>query len=249
MPSLTAQVYRQLEEDVIYLKNGSVIRGQLTAQEVRAYVEIELVGGEVMRLEHAEIERITREAAKYTRIRLRLSRSYRPIIYRSPRIYQLISWGFAANETQGQPNINSHLEYRVAYHLTNFLNVGVGTGLNPYEGGLILPVFGEIHGDLMRTKVSPHYLIQAGYGYGAGGSWRHREFDGGYMGHAALGATFHTRHKGEWIFTIGFKMQNTYQVFEEWPNIWNPTGQIQEPAIVEGNRRYQKIVWQISYAF
>ena len=47
-------------EDVIYLKNGSVIKGQIIEQKIGEYVKIESYGGNVWVLETKTIDRIVK---------------------------------------------------------------------------------------------------------------------------------------------------------------------------------------------
>ena len=244
---------RVWEEDVIYLKNGSIIRGEIIHQEVRGTIKIQLREGTEMTFNTSEVEKITREPAKFSNIKVKLHKRYLPIIYRERKLYQMISFGLAINETQNSANATPVLHYRTMYHLNRWINAGLGTGIDPYEGGLIIPVYGEIHGEPFRRQISPYYFAKGGYGIGANGSDRHDVFEGGYMAHFGGGLIFHDRNRrSEWMFSVGFKMQQTYQEFRDWPGFWfwNGNNQVRpEPAIVRGTRRYQNIVWEITYVF
>ena len=244
---------RVWEEDVVYLKNGSIIRGEIIHQEIGKSVNIRLREGIEMTLMTSEIEKISREPAKFSKLKLKFHKRYLPVVYRSQKLYQMISFGLAINETRNTPNATPVLHYRTMYHLNRWLNLGIGTGLDAYEGGLVIPVYGEIHGEPFRRQTSPYYFAKGGYGIGANGSNMHDVFQGGYMAHFGGGIILHNRdQRSEWMFSVGFKMQQTYQEFREWPRFWNWNGNVQirpEPVLVTGVRRYQNIVWEIAYVF
>ncbi|MEZ4847125.1 MAG: hypothetical protein R3B93_00525 [Bacteroidia bacterium] len=243
--------HRVLEEDVVYLKNGSIIRGQIEEQIPGDYVKIRVISDTAFTFQTSEIEKITREPSKYISIKVKKYKGFMPISYRQRGLYQHASFGAGFTDGDwGQPVANLSLNYRIGYHLNRFVNVGGGTGFDFYDGGVIAPFFVDVWGDLWESPVTPTYMANLGYGYGLGGSWRHDVFDGGLMGHLAFGLKFNTRSRYEYVFTVGYKRQDTYQEFEDWNGNWNPwTGQVLNTPVIKGTRIYQKIMWQFSFGF
>jgi len=242
------------EEDVIYLKNGSMLRGEIIEHAIGDYVKIRLHEGVVFTYKTTEIEKITREAAKFSRIRLKYLSGLMPIRYQEKgKIYTQISYGLAMNETEYETLTNITVQIRSLYHVNRFINAGLGSGLDFYEGGLIVPVFAEIQGDFLRKRITPYYSLQGGYGLGTSGSSNHIVFDGGMMAHAALGIHWYTANRRSYFLSLGFKMQDTYQEFWEFTRDVGccgfPGGQAPDPPLVIGTRRYQKIVLQFGYTF
>ncbi|RMG23549.1 MAG: hypothetical protein D6730_14295 [Bacteroidetes bacterium] len=241
LPGLRAQSH--LLEDVVYLHNGSIIRGQLLENVPGSHVRIGILGGSELVYQYEEIERITQEPSPYRNIKLKLYKDDMPVTYRQKGIYNLFSlgMGFGENEWGGTANVS--FQYRLGWHFGQYLNAGLGSGLDPYGAGLFMPVWAEIHGDLMQKVVSPHYVLQLGYGIPVEQSWNILVLEGGPLLHAGVGFKVNTRRRTEWTFTWGFKAQHTYQERREW---WGPNG---EPVISRGVRRYQRIVFQASIGF
>ncbi|MFK7926015.1 MAG: hypothetical protein AB8H47_28965 [Bacteroidia bacterium] len=238
-------------EDVIYLYNGSIIRGEIIEQQPGEYVQIKLASGQVFTFRNAEIEKITLEPPLYSKIELEKHRHLVPISYRTPGFYHQVDWGL--NFTQGRwgPVPATALHYRLLYHQNPWLNYGIGIGWDIYGEGIFTPVFAELQGDLWERPFTPIYLLQAGYGFPTSMSSEHDVLEGGITGQFALGFKVNTRKRTDISFTIGYKFQNSYQEFREWPrDFWNlPPGTIIEPYLVTGNRLYQRIHYQISFSF
>ena len=55
---------QSIEEDVIYLHDGSIIRGHITEQIIGDKVKIEILGGSLFVFKVEEIEKITREPSR-----------------------------------------------------------------------------------------------------------------------------------------------------------------------------------------
>ncbi|MEL6590988.1 MAG: hypothetical protein AAFP02_07265 [Bacteroidota bacterium] len=239
------------EEDVLYLHNGSVIRGQIIEQVPGEYIRIELASGQILTFRNADIEKITVEPPLYSKVELEKFRHLVPISYRTPGIYHQFDWGL--NFTQGEwgPVPATAVHYRMLYHQNKWFNFGLGTGIEAYGEGVFTPLFAELQGDLYERRITPTYLLQAGYGFATSMSPDHEVLEGGLMGQAALGFKINTRSRTDVSFTIGYKFQDSYQEFREWPrNFWNvPPGTVVEPYLVVGSRFYQRVHYQISFSF
>jgi hypothetical protein len=247
-PALLWGQNRRANEDVVYLHNGSIIRGELIEQVVGEYVKIKVASGDEFTFSTQEIERITVEAPVYTHLKLTKLKHLQPITSREARLYHVVDWGLNFYDANWGPAASTALHYRLIYHQNHWLNYGLGTGWDLYAEGTITPIFAELQGDLWRKPVTPTYVVQMGYGFGVSRSNDHDVFDGGLNGMGALGVKFHTRSRTEISFTVGFKFQDTYQEFREWPwDWWNqPQGVVLEPVSVKGSRRYQRLHYQLS---
>lgn len=237
------------EDDVLYLHNGSILRGKIVEQVIGEYVKIEVISGQVFTIPTDEIERITIEPPLFSKVQLTKFNHFRPISYRKQgNLYQTVDWGLNFYQGEWGPLASTALHYRIVYHKSHLLNFGGGTGWDIYSEGTITPFFAELQGDLRKKPVTPTYLVQAGYGIAVSRSNNHDIFQGGPMGHAGVGIRFHTRSKTELALTVGYRFQHTYQEFREWPrDIWNlPPGVTPEPALVTGTRFYQRFHYQLS---
>lgn len=247
-PQIQAQ--RIWEEDVIYLQNGSELRGKIVDQKVGESVTIQLIDGSLLTFKTSEVSEIKREPSKYSRVSLEKNDVLWPVSGRKKGIYHMISYGLAYHTNEwGAPRLGPMLEYRIGYHLHKFLNVGLGTGINKYPAGLFVPAYLDINGDLSNKRITPHYDLNFGYGMAITQKWQYDVLKGGMMGQAAIGLKINTRRRSEFIFTVGFKAQDSYQEFQDWRNGGCWGCQTTDPIIIKGNRRFQRITLQFSYGF
>ncbi|MFA8342787.1 MAG: hypothetical protein ACEPO8_07410 [Rhodothermaceae bacterium] len=65
----------QEKQDVIYLKNGDIIKGEIVENVPNVYVRIELTGGTILTYNYDKIEKFTKEFVKNTSLEKNLNRS------------------------------------------------------------------------------------------------------------------------------------------------------------------------------
>ena len=230
-------------EDVIYLHNGSIIRGHIIDQEIGSHIRIQVFGGSIFVFREEEIDKITIEPALYKSIVLRYRKELLPFQYRKQGLYHIASFGLGFAEGEWGLVGTPAFLYRAGYHLHHRLWAGVGSGFEFYEdGNMMIPLLLDIRGDWKQKPVTLHYFLNAGYGVVGARGWRVARLDGGLTGQAGLGLKFNTRRKSQWIFTGSYKFQQTYQEF----NIWNG---LPEPILVTGTLTYNRITFEMAFAF
>ncbi|MEM6261371.1 MAG: hypothetical protein AAGI38_02605 [Bacteroidota bacterium] len=245
-------------DDVVYLKNGSIIRGTIVEQVIGEYVKIELMGGSIFVFKETEVDKITREASarpvpqleETQYAKLSLPRRERPYTFRERGIYNLGSMAFAFGQhATGSFAMNYSVLYRTGFTFKRSLAVGAGLGVDFYREGLTVPVILDVHGDLGRpSRIMPHYFVNVGYGFGAGIAWDTEQFDGGLMGHAGIGWKINTRNRTDWAITLGYKFQQTDQITNQWIDNPGQPGTF-EPIRIEGERTYRRIIAQVTFGF
>ncbi len=236
------------EEDVVYLRNGSVLRGNILEQVPRQSLTIQIFDGTTFYLLTSEIDRVVREPSQYIQIQVKYDNDVVPLTYQDePGWFKGYGIAISANSSNG----NIHLMMRSGYRWDRWRQVSLVSGLDPYQAGLVVPVAAEWRADVFAKPVTPHVFVQAGYGIAANRSFGHRVFRGGPMYQIGTGLTFRTRTKVEHHLSIGYKFLYTYQEFEVQPPwFWTPDQQTQpEPVLVTGNRNYRRIVVGFSTHF
>jgi hypothetical protein len=224
-------------EDVVFLKNGSIIRGEIIERVIGESIKIEIIGGSVLVYEESEVEKITRAPVKYHHSPLavrgdqaywqvRKERRERPITGRERGIYNLFSFGFQPGRDQWNTVVPwPTLQYRTGYSFSRMVNLGLGLGLDPYAAGGTFPLYLDFHGDLGKElkAVMPHYFAQAGYGFDGWTNWSFLNFEGGPMAHLGFGWKVNTRNSTEWMFVLGYKLQAaSFQDNRRWDEFGNP---------------------------
>lgn len=178
-------------EDVIYLKNGSIYRGILIEQVPNESYKIQIAGGSVFTVTVAEVLKITKElkwqspykvdavAPKPNADSPRLNRynrytdsTYVPA-YKKKRKYFFIA------ELRGGP-ANGGVRITNGYKFGRFGYLGIGVGIDgatfnniggPISSGggsgrsdgVYLPIVIRYQGDILRTRITPFYYVEAGY--------------------------------------------------------------------------------------
>ncbi|MEO0468223.1 MAG: hypothetical protein AAF206_01285 [Bacteroidota bacterium] len=242
--SLSAQYnhYDYFKEDVIYLKDGTIIQGKILEQKPGEYVKLELVGGSIFIIEQEKIQQITYEKGRFDRIKRNYNHGERGIFYREKGWYNHISLstGFGQNQWGGL-RLNPAIRYRKGYRSSRLLGLAAGSGIDFYPEGILLPVFVEASGDILRNHISPFYLVQAGYSLGLGPSMRNIQgVQGGFTWQAGAGLKFRGFNKTEWLLGLAYKVQDIN--FTLRPN--EPNGRPAEARITRAG-----LVIHFSFAF
>jgi hypothetical protein len=239
----------------LYLKDGRIIEGVILEQKFGESIKIKLGDGEEVTFAENEVELLVREKASSSNSNLsyyqsttvpptrRMYRRSRPISFREDgSIYHKVIFGlgFGQSNWGGVTATPTIPGYIMGYRHNQYINVGVGTGLEPYEAGLMLPMFGEFSGDLGRQKkVQLHYFGQLGYGAVLSPGWQIIEMKGGIYSHYGAGYKINTRGRLDWTITCGFKSQKTWQRRQDW----------RFQGDIVGNRTYRRLVFQVAMGF
>jgi hypothetical protein len=239
----------QIHTHTLHFKDGGRVQGRIIEQKVGESVLIRLTDGQIKTFSEAEILRIERMeehkpayATPPTYTSRREALRARPFTQRKDRsMFNLFSFGLGfGTNTRGNAAVNPSLTYRLGYRFNQYVNAGAGFSLDPYEGGLLAPIFATFHGDLGRTKrVMPHYFADLGYGVPMVEAWNVNELKGGVYYQVGGGYKFLSRGSTEWILSLSYRSQDSWQRFDDWR-----TG-----GEVVGGRTYRRIVFQVTLGF
>ena len=184
--------------DVVYLKNGSILRGVIIEQVPNQSIKIETADHSVFFFELGEVEKFTKEPLKGRRIVTKdsnaLKTGYRGIVEAGFQL-GVGDWGddrFKLNIING-------------YQITPHLSLGLGTGLHFYmdADAALVPLFADFRAYLLDNKVSPYFSLGAGYSFNAS-----RNFDGvGVLINPAAGVSFKVSEKSSMNIALGYELQ------------------------------------------
>ena len=153
---------QQNYQDVIYLKNGSIIRGIIIEQVPNVSLKIETANRSVFVYKMDEIEKMTKEpvlsAGKSLNSSSGRKSGYLGILN--------IGCGFGLGDvTKGLIVIK--LDVINGYQFNPYFYLGFGTGLKVFtqDGitNLVLPLFLDFRGHLLDKEVSPYFGLGLGY--------------------------------------------------------------------------------------
>ncbi len=200
--------------ETIHLKDGTVLKGNITEQVANDYLILELRNGQKITVFSEEVLKIkyNQKAAKY---------------YKKERGFfhqATIGSSWKGSERFGGNQPYFSVETIHGYQFKHALRVGLGTGWDYHPDFHIVPVFVSVGGDIGKLRIVPTYFVNTGYGM----AWeRHNsdvneeeiyeEVKGGLMLHFGGGLKIKLS-KTALIFNVGYKIQNvtTERSFFDW---------------------------------
>jgi len=197
-------------QDVVYLKNGSIIRGIIIEQVPNESIKVETRDGNVFVYKIDEIQKIAKEAGRA----YGGNRSLRQSEFNKPRGYMGLveigggigfgGWG------ADRVSITMVNGYRVVPQFAVGIGVGVEIfsyndnyvfGYNDHHTEFALPIFLHLRSDFIDGKVSPYVAFNAGYNVLLSGGF----FDG-LMIEPTLGVSFNVGHKNRMTAGVSYIM-------------------------------------------
>jgi len=220
-------------EDVVYLKNGSVIHGLIIEQVPNESLKIQTRDKNIFVFKMDEILKITKEqpvvqppvsaapvikeppkpktkkVSGYTNItELTFSRSFSQT--HSYNGY----YGYGYRYDSHFDNINNGPSFGIqtvnGYQFNPYLSMGVGIGMKAYSELFLVPLFLDFHATFINAKVSPFIAAEIGNSF-----TRHQIFgintsyedEGGFMGSVVAGVKFFPINQMALNFGIGYNYQ------------------------------------------
>lgn len=194
-------------EDVVYLKNGSVIRGVVVEQVPYQTLKIQTKDGNIFVYNFSDIEKMTKEMPLATQ-------------FNKPKGYfGLVELGFASS-------INGHEPLRISATIINGYRVlpqfaiGVGVGIQEYAidyKDFTIPIFAHLRSDFLNKKASPFVAFNIGYNLSVIGNTNDRY--GGLMMEPSLGVSFNVGSKYRMTAGLGFALDRVlYRKFGLYPS-------------------------------
>lgn len=191
--------FAQKTEDVIYLKNGWIIRGSIT-QKTDTQVTITSSDRNVFVLRSDEILKISREML--------------------PAEYNLKQRGFShfvelgplASQNTGELNVNTSafsFQALSGYKFNQYAFLGAGAGVDLYATQTFFPVFATFRGDLLSKKqFVPFYFTDFGYGInGTNNASPGISYKGGTIFAAGLGLKIGLSKNAGVMISLGYRNQ------------------------------------------
>lgn len=202
---LLAISLRAQEQDVVYLKNGSILYGKLLEVTPGDKVRLEIVGNNQLVFRFDEIEKISyaeqsapTKSAFFENIRL------------SADIHFL-----------GGSSHNAGFAVTPHYRFPCRFSAGIGTGLESFDYQ-VMPVFADLSYQLFNRSFSPYLYARSGYTFPLSKAqsdyYSHPEYKGGILAGAGIGLRKEFRNKNALLFSVGYRYQKlrTVTTYQYW---------------------------------
>lgn len=220
----TISVFAQNYQEVVYLKNGSIIRGVIIEQIPNVSLKIQTPDNSLFVCQMSEVEKITKEVqgerrsnrARCSSLQLNnnsgiASRGYKGFVETG---YSLGTGDCSVNRFEIS---TSH-----GYQFNPYLFLGAGLGISYYDESNLtaIPVFVDFRTNFIKNKITPIAGIKFGYSSG--------DLEGFY-GCIDLGVRFGMSGKKAMTVKLGYTSQNLE--VERYSSFYNPTTTVEAEAV------------------
>jgi len=200
------------EQHKVVLNDGTVIAGTIVADS-SDFLKVKIKKPQVITLNKALV---------YSTGKVRRS-AYNPGETRGYSIRLSASLLAGRNESGNKGSLSIHLSN--GYQFRSGLGAGFGTGIEELDV-VVMPVFGELRYQPLKTRLSPFLWIKSGYGFPltsrGGGDYyyfgNYTESKGGLMFSAGSGLALYSWKRNAINIGIGYRYQKI--IFEQ-KNTWS----------------------------
>jgi hypothetical protein len=198
----------QKTQDVLFLQNGSEIRGERLPALDSATVRIRTTDGSIWVFTQSEVLKTEVSELYKTKKQVKPTKS---------GYFNTTSLGvLAGSNSQNGPaaSLNMVNGYRISPHFS----VGLGVGLESYEVGLA-PIFVEGKYYLLNKPFSPFVAIQSGYGVPLSNYKLSNDKSankGGVMLGATIGFRKYLTDQVGFIMNVGYRYQENHSEQDNW---------------------------------
>ncbi len=227
---LTNVLAQETHEDVVYLKNGSIIRGKIIENLVGEYTKIETVGRNVWVFKVDEISRIEMESLIPFSERKEL---------RSNSFVISAEVGMLANKSS---NEKVSLQLISSYQFRNRISAGLGTGFEVFDIQT-LPVFCDVRYKIFNGGVNPYVYAQCGYSIplSKNQDLYNVDADGGIMYGTGIGIRKNFSNGSGFTISVGYRYQQIDYTSDS--NYWGYSTQYERTDL------YRKVALKIGFIF
>lgn len=204
----TLRVAAQKKQEVIYLKNGSVIRNIQELQHADTLIRVRTADGSVFVFGPGDLAKMDYEPTQH--------------VYKESGYLLLVELGILPGRESLRTNFGITRQTVMApsfsivngYRFNRFAGVGIGLGIDGYREAVITPLFVRGTGYLLRGRFSPVYALDAGYGFyspvfnSQQNSTFEFNFRGGLMGNAAGGIQVFLGRDVSFYTMLGYRLQD-----------------------------------------
>jgi hypothetical protein len=210
-PQLQAQ-----EADHVYLKSGSVIRGNILEIDPVDHVKIEDMCGNIWYYKIAEVEKITSEPFESAK------RREQETIGFDTGFANMTSIGFLVGSSHNSQVAPFSLLMVNGYRTSSGFFAGVGTGIEFFSTSY-MPFYLDLRYDLIGTDVVPYVMAKGGYGVPLASDRSEYntsyDYSGGALFGVGIGLKIRTRNHFAWDIELLYRYQETsYKEIYDWNN-------------------------------
>ena len=234
-------VDRNRYEDVLYLKDGSVLKGRLHHYVKGEIIVFELSTGDVLEYTQSEIKRFVQGGVAANPGEVKGPKPYE---FKEEGVYFSFALGLGIGRNSRNENaVAPDLTAGAGYHFSRWLGLGGGFGVDVYapeRSEIIYPIFGEIRGYLLQARQSPYYAFRSGYGIAVKDEDnRVLEAKGGWYVNPSLGLRWGASAGVNFVTEVGLQFQRA-----EYTRAFGAPGEREIQS-----RQYKRLIFRLGIVF
>ena len=188
----TSSLSAQKMQEVIYLKNGSIIKGTVIEQVPNEFVKIRTRDGSIYVYPIAEVVKITKESSSDRFSRVSDTHGYKAFV------------DFALTAAGGVYDVRAEFVTSHGYRIDPYIYAGMGVGLHYYRGSRVLiPVFVDGRVSFLDGPISPFINLRTGYSFKVS-----EKMEGGFYISPMFGVRFVIGESIALNLAAGYSFQN-----------------------------------------
>ncbi len=186
-------IAQQKQEDVVYLKNGSILHGTILENRPGETIKIQTHDRNIWVFSAAEVDKITRQNMPDAPENLSAAKGY----------YNATSGGLMFG------GLGLRASMANGYKWSPYFSTGGFVSFDMYErDDLFVPVGLDLRGEILRGPVTPYWLGQIGYPVIATEDTPWRNYTPGILYHAGGGIMFMVGKKIGLLTEFGYRIQH-----------------------------------------
>ncbi len=190
-------------QDVVYLKNGSIIRGVIIEQVPNKALKIQTYDKSVFVYEFEEIEKITKEVDPNKKEEKEQEKKGLSTNYKSRGFNSNFDFGVFVNGT----GTSFPIRITIGGYIGKHVQLGVGSGIDIYSDPWV-PVYLDLRINVLPYRVTPQFIIQGGYSADVkSNQFFDATYHGGYFSGGLGIKIFFPNNKTAICFAVGDNIQ------------------------------------------
>ena len=194
-------------EDVVYLKNGSIIRGIIIEQVPNQSIKIQTKDRNVFVFKYDEIEKMTKKNLPADNS----NNNYQVTDFKKSDFINLTEINYSPG-IGDVGNYGRNNEYSFGFRTVNgsqlneHLSLGIGIEIDRYKDVTLLPITFDARATILKGKVSPVFTANVGYAAGLNDN-----VEGGLVINPQIGIKTYISKNVAYLFNVGYKWQKQEQ--------------------------------------
>jgi hypothetical protein len=204
MAFMAVAAFGQDKMDVVYLKDGRVVKGSIIKPLDADGIQIMTTESDVYTFAAEDVARVARETFQHENLNNKI------IVHDGEGFTNIttLGLGFGVGTVGDEGEVNNDQTYFAlhtvnGYHLNRALSMGIGVGIEWYDGYELVPLYADIRYHPALTEWAPFFYGNLGFGLG----FLENNHDGGLMGGLGGGIQKSVNPNLALVGSLGYRFQ------------------------------------------